>query len=147
MAGAPNAVMCLVKCRGQWSSIHPLTHQGDRTWSLNGSWQKSMLHCIYTPQGSAAAINSFRVLYVYLNWFYLQAFLPIDLCHSRCFTMKFVCLSSSLHSCYCSSCFISWTSQTHPTARLKDEGVCWLCPRKEPKVILGAQKEHEKDSV
>jgi len=53
-----------VKGRGHGSSIHPPTHQGDRTWSLSGSWQKSMLHCIYTPQGSTAAINRHRVLYV-----------------------------------------------------------------------------------
>ena len=31
MAGAPSTMMSLVKGRGQGSSIHPPTHQGDRT--------------------------------------------------------------------------------------------------------------------
>ena len=59
--------------------------------------------CICTPQGRAAAIYSRRVYWL---------FSPIDLCDSQCFAVQFVRLSSSLRSCYCSSCHLNFTN-TH----------------------------------
>ena len=114
MTDVPSTMMWLVKGRGQESSIHPPTHQGDSAWSLSGSWQKSMLHWLhmYTTRQWSSNKQPWSIIRTWIGSTY-KLFSPNRPCDSQHFAVKFVHLSLSLRSCYCLSCFVTWTSHTH----------------------------------